>query len=147
MQDLVPCPHCQSYVRSSEVACPFCERSLAGLEATAQAATLPRGLSRSAAFAARAAVLAGFATVAACGGESEDDNAKNHSPQQHSGGSASGGTTQASGGETAAGGTAPGTGGLVVGGGGSEPDMGQGGYTPIPIYGGVFPDPELRAKV
>jgi hypothetical protein len=118
---------------------------------------LPRGLSRATAYAARAALLAGVASAAACGGESEDTSAKNKTPQQQStGGDASGGQAasggqNASGGAIASGGTESGSGGITIGDGGttsgSGGDLGQGGYIPVPIYGGVFPDPELRAKV
>lgn len=148
MQDLTPCPHCQCYVRLSEQACPFCEGSLAGLEQSAPA-QLPRGLSRAAAFAVRAALVAGVTSVAACGGEAEENSSTGKNNSTNSGGTssggvaASGGTTTSSGGALASGGTTPTSGGAPTLG----DDLGEGGYTPMPIYGGVFPDPELRAKV
>ncbi len=151
MKTLIPCPHCQCHVRSSEPTCPFCEASLEGLVLPTPVET-PRGLSRSAAFAMRAAVVAGVATVVACGGEAEDDS---RPKQQATGGAPSGGTTSSGGATTDTGGATTGgsqsSGGALATGGtigtGGESVGGEGGFVPIPIYGGVFPDPELRAKV
>lgn len=99
----------------------------------------------------RAAVVAGVTSVAACGGEAEDSRPK----QQATGGAPSGGTTSSGGASTDTGGSTTGgsqsSGGALATGGtigaGGEAMGGEGGFVPIPIYGGVFPDPELRAKV
>src|SRR5690606_33898110 len=130
--EMIPCAHCERYVKPEDSVCPFCEQPLVG--SAVSRLPVPKGLSRAAAYAVRAAVVGGaIAAAVACGDDDDDDK----SGKQASAGTSSGGETsdeQGSGGK--------GLGGMV------NPDNtgGDGGFTPVPIYGGPFPD-MVRAKV
>lgn len=131
MSEMVPCPQCDRYVKAEDAECPFCNAPrVAGEPAVRRPSP---GLSRAAAFAVRAALATGaLAAAVACGDEDEGKG------QQAAGGQASGGK--------ASGGTA--SGGMASGGIDPGPDdnLGGGGFAPVPVYGGPFPD-MIRAKV
>ncbi|NLE89265.1 MAG: hypothetical protein GX607_23010 [Myxococcales bacterium] len=129
MPEMTPCSSCDRYVKANASTCPFCG---AACTAAPSAARAPApGLSRAAAFSIRAALATGaIAAAVACGDDDDDDK----SNQVATGGQSTGG--EASGG-VASGGAALDT---------SPGGLGGGGFSPIAIYGGPFPD-MVRAKV
>jgi hypothetical protein len=154
MKPLIACSSCPRYIHASDPTCPFCgaaapaavaEPSKLQSSNTAASGAAPRR-SRAASFALRSTLVAGAASAAvACGGSGDIPR-----PEPSQGGStaANGG----SGGSNAAGtgGTASnaGSGGTIdLADAGDTPDEDAGAYVPIPIYGGVFPDPMTRARV
>jgi hypothetical protein len=131
MSHFVLCPSCKRHVRPTEVDCPFCSRVIP--EEVRSAAPLPApptGLSRTRAYAFRAAIVASVAGVACGSGE--------QNPGPGDGGGATGGSTASGGSAGSTGGNA-GTGGAS----GSGGTTGGGGFsgTPMP-YGTVWPDPD-----
>ena len=109
-----------------------------------------RSPSRAAAFALRAALVAPAAL--GCGGEEgslERDGAQEVAAAGSDGstGTAGGGGAGAFidlvGGENAA----AGAGGALADGAAADAGAGDAGFVPVPIYGGVFPDPVTRARV
>lgn len=177
MNILIPCAHCDRYVRSQEASCPFCHGALATPELAAGARPMARALvrdqpralgrsqSRAAAFALRAALVAPAAL--GCGGE---EGAIERDGSQEVAAAGSGGSSAGVGGSTAAGvggsadapaidlAAAAGAGGALGGGalaggnddvdaGGNDGNGADAGFVPVPIYGGVFPDPVTRARV
>jgi len=162
MNQLFACAACQRYIREAERHCPFCGESVALVAERSPSLPLPRGRSRAANFAMRTALAAGIAPAfIACGGQSdarreqpEEVSGNGGAPQSGSGGSSGAIATN---GGSSNGGSASGAGGANVGSGGTielsdagpadpteEPD---GGFAPVPIYGGVFPDPLSRVRV
>lgn len=148
MNVLIPCTHCDRYVRSQEVSCPFCKGELAAATAARPVArALLRSPSRAAAFALRTALVVAPATLA-CG--DEDTAARDPDGIASSGGASTtpgtgGGAQNGAGGSPSAGGSA----GAIALDQGQEADAGaaDAGFVPVPIYGGVFPDPMTRARV
>jgi hypothetical protein len=162
MKRLIACANCDRYVRKDESACPFCRTALLPAGAL-PAATLPvgrAGLSRAASFAMRAALAVAAPGAVACGGQ-EGTRPRDTRPDV-----AAAGRQSASAGSTGQGGSSSETtsnGGPILldangpygsnypndsnteatadAGADAEP------YAPIPIYGGVFPDPMSRARV
>ncbi|MEY2932826.1 MAG: hypothetical protein RL033_3575 [Pseudomonadota bacterium] len=179
MNILIPCAHCDRYVRSQEASCPFCHGALAAPESSVEARPMARALvrsqSRAAAFALRAALVAPAALVASaalgCGGEEgnlERDGSQEvavagsggSSASAGAGGSVGVGSVGVGGAGVGAGDSAPfidlasdpnaaaGAGGtLAVSNDAADAGAGDAGFVPIPIYGGVFPDPVTRARV
>jgi hypothetical protein len=158
MHRLFACANCQRYILESESHCPFCGDTAFALEVSS-VPSLPRGRSRAAVFAMRTALAAGIAPALACGGTS-DAHRERAQDVSGTGGSSAGGT---GGSESAIAmnGSGNGGGGSPSGSGGSgangiiidvepdpqAPDAGDGGFAPVPIYGGVFPDPLARVRV
>ena len=134
MNVLIPCTHCDRYVRSQEERCPFCSGALAATAARPVARALLRSPSRAAAFALRTALVVAPVTLA-CGG----DEGKAERDAEGSGGSAQNAAGASPGAGASAG--APALDGEADAG---SPDA---GFVPVPIYGGVFPDPLTRARV
>jgi hypothetical protein len=119
MSRFVVCPACERHVRRTDDRCPFCEAAIPEAVRKASAPVLPAGLSRAQAYAFRAAVLAGAATIA-CGSDSE-------TPGPGTGGSgASAGASGSSGSGGAAGTGSGGTSG-AIGTGGAGGNTGTGG--------------------
>ncbi len=165
MKRLITCSSCQRYIRVHETSCPFCSVAVPIAKAAPTRAANPRGRSRAAVFAVRAALAAGAAPgLLGCGGEGDTGTRDTQRDFVAAGGNA-GSAPQASG-TGGTGGTADvanpsgGSGGtLDLGtnaGSGGEPEETQtadagaepdGGFAPVPIYGGVFPDPTRRARV
>src|SRR6185503_7936673 len=100
MSDLFPCPSCARHVRRFESACPFCDAALS-LEVLPAPLLPQRRLSRAATFAF-GATLASAASLAACGGESEQGKR--------------GGGGESAGGSMSSGGSSAGTAGTSSGG-------------------------------
>lgn len=162
MKRLIACASCQRYVRVDEASCPFCSAALPAAVAAPVAAANPRGRSRAAVFAVRAALAAGAAPgLLGCGGEGDSGaretrrdvvaaggNAGSAAHNAGSGGTADGSTPSAGSGGTIDLGANAGSGGAPeetqTADAGAEPD---GSFAPVPIYGGVFPDPTRRARV
>jgi hypothetical protein len=128
MSRFVVCPACERHVRRTDEHCPFCEAAIPEAVRRAFAPGVPAGLSRAQAYAFRAAVLAGAATIA-CGSDTE-------TPGPGSGGSgasdasagASGSSgSSGSGGGGAAGSTGSGGAGGAIGTGGAGGNTGAGG--------------------
>lgn len=185
MNVLIPCAHCDRYVRSHEQRCPFCQGALAQPQKAAARALLRsagggsvggrnprvRNPSRAAAFALRTALVVAPAALA-CGSDGTvERDADEVASNGGSGGSAAGaqgggagssagnggsGAAQGGAGSSAGAGSA-GSGGALASAGdagnadgdGSETDAGDpdAGFVPVPIYGGVFPDPMTRVRV
>lgn len=159
MNRLLSCAACQRYILATERHCPFC-----GEIAAARAAEVsppPRGRSRAAVFAMRTAIAAGVAPALACGGTSDSprEMAQDVTAAGGSSASAAGGTSSVA--MNDAQNPEPGSAGSAGGGSASAPgidivdeppseasaDAGDGGFAPVPIYGGVFPDPLARVRV
>jgi hypothetical protein len=123
MSRFVVCPVCERHVRRTDERCPFCEAAIPEAVRKAFAPVLPAGLSRAQAYAFRAAVLAGAATIA-CGSDTE-------TPGPGSGGNgasdASAGASGSSGSGGAAGSTGSGAAGGTIGTGGAGGNIGTGG--------------------
>lgn len=157
-RELVPCASCARHVRSHELACPFCgaAREPGG---TSPARGIPRGSSRAAAFALLAVTTAGCAAS-----HDRDDE-----PALEAGASAD--ASQSRDAATIQDAAAPQDAAVIKDAAATDaaaladasdaardaaPIPGvdaaldgssQDAFVPIPIYGGVFPDPRTRAKV
>ncbi len=152
MNVLIPCPHCDRHVRSQETSCPFCRAALPVIAAVPVSRALLRSPSRAAAFALRTALVVAPVTVA-CGAEGSAER----DAGVRSGGARSDGAAGASAGSFAQGGAggspSAGSAGAVAqadeADAGLEADAGSpdAAFVPVPIYGGVFPDPMTRARV
>lgn len=162
MKRLIACSSCQRHIRVDEASCPFCGAAMPVAVAVSTPVTHPRGRSRAAVFAVRAALAAGAApALIGCGGEGDSGvrdtqrdfaaaggNAGSAPQNAGSGGSADVSNPSAGSGGTIDLGSNAGSGGAPeetqTADAGAEPD---GGFAPVPIYGGVFPDPTRRARV
>ena len=162
MKRLIACSSCQRHVRVDEALCPFCSAAMPAVNAAPVLAANPRGRSRAAVFAVRAALAAGAAPgLLGCGGEGDSGVRDTQRDVVAAGGNAgsapqnagSGGASDVSNPGAGSGGTIDlgsnaGSGGAPeetqTADAGAEPD---GGFAPVPIYGGVFPDPTRRARV
>jgi hypothetical protein len=120
--------------------------------------------SRAAVYAMRTALLASAASAAvACGGLGTEERDGNNASMLNGKGGAVASTGSGQGGSAAQAGTAPGSSGAAAGATaanddnrivpsvpsdeGADPDPPDGGFAPVPIYGGAFPDPMSRARV
>lgn len=165
---LIPCAQCARHVRSSEPSCPFCGAEPPALERVRAPAAFARGSSRAAAFALRAALVAASAGCAAAHDPDDDadspgaagadarayvDAGASHDAQINSD------ARVADAGHNATDARVPdaaqqGTDARVADAASEAsardatldaPD--EDAFVPIPLYGGVFPDPRTRAKV
>lgn len=162
MNILIPCSHCDRYVRSHEERCPFCNGVLAPAPARAVSRALLRSPSRAAAFALRTALVVAPAALA-CGGEGtgtrEGDGvaAEGGSGGSSAASAAPGGSTQSGSaqgdflhddlGRGGASSSAGSGGAIVLDDGEADAGTADAAFVPVPIYGGVFPDPVTRARV
>jgi hypothetical protein len=159
MKRLIACSSCQRHVRVDEASCPFCSATLPAAVAASTPAANPRGRSRAAVFAVRAALAAGAAPgLVGCGGEGDSGVRDPQRDVVSAGGNAGSTQNAGAGGSTDVSNPSAGSGGTInlasnAGSGSGEPaetDAGaelDGGFAPVPIYGGVFPDPTRRARV
>jgi len=158
MDRLLSCAACQRYILETERHCPFCGATSA---IRAPEASPPvRARSRAAVFAMRTALAAGVAPALACGGMGDGTRERT---EDVTGGGGSSAAAVGGSGAVAMGGSEnadTGNGGTASGGSSSsgidvdeQPpaeasvDAGDGGFAPVPIYGGVFPDPLARVRV
>jgi hypothetical protein len=133
-------------VREHESACPFCRAALPEAPALAARAPSPAGLSRAAVFAMRTALVAAAPGALACGDE-EGSRPRGTLQDVASAGASGAGQGGSSAGSSA--GTSGTGGAIALAPADSDADAGADAepYAPIPIYGGVFPDPMSRARV
>lgn len=149
---LLPCPGCARHVRVDERACPFCALALTR-ELRGRGVRPPRppkGASRAAVFAFQTALLAGPACTSThrAGEEDRDERVVGDAPNEPQLDAA---VAQAGGGAPALdAGRFDNTNTPAIP--RQPPDVDHeddddGGFGPVPIYGGPFPDPRTRAKV
>ena len=74
MTGLIRCGACDRHLRRDEAVCPFCAAEITDEARRAEGSSVPRGASRAQRYAARAALIAGTAAVAACGGAKKNDD-------------------------------------------------------------------------
>lgn len=167
---LVPCAACSRHLRSSESRCVFCGAAVSARTRVAQPAA-PKGASRAAVFAFRAALLASAGTgCSSAHSGAADGGGHSHAGTPslpHEGGSTAGAVSFPLAGGAATAGTAgaphagsgatagtsrdagaPLAGAIAL----PQPDAAvlpsdDAGFIPIPLYGGAFPDPKTRARV
>jgi len=159
---LIACANCDRYVRQDESACPFCRAALlrAGALPAASVPVGRAGLSRAASFAMRAALVVAAPGAVACGGQEgsrpRDTQKDVAAAGRQSGSAGSTGQAGSSSETTGSGGpilldTNDSSGRNDSGDSSTEATADAGAdaqpYAPIPIYGGVFPDPMSRARV
>lgn len=157
MRTLMACSSCERYVHTHEASCPFCgapsrtQPRSATPDSGARIGADPEGLhpparrSRAAAFALRTAVIAGATGAAlACGDGARDrgdeEPARELRGQQELGEESAAARDSAT--DPVEGDRTP-----ACADAGADPAQSDGGFVPVPIYGGVFPDPMSRARV
>jgi hypothetical protein len=132
---LIPCTACTRHVLSDERSCPFCGAARDATPAADVKRTLiPRGTSRAAAFALRAALVTATAGCAANHDGDDEPGAEAGASPDAMAAADAGAARDAAPEASAAADAAPDA---------EDEDA----FVPIPIYGGVFPDPRTRAKV